>query len=273
MRVSSAGFSALLLVQSVVVNGPLTSPAWVARPARPPVAELACTDYSSLFWATSVKDGVPHAAPLPLREHVDPLPFSIPAGRDRQGNRYVARVPDGWIVGFDDGEFGGGLWWFSPTGAERRRIRPSAPGAENVVGLPAIGGQRLVLMGLDHLTERSGRMFRLARDASGWRLEHVARLDAAPGVWLVAGKRLLFLTESGLWSAESTGSPNHLYEMDLGRSSASAMAGHADGSVYIGLRHYVLRLQPSNGRWRETWYTPASCLNVELRAGTCECVG
>lgn len=218
-------------------SGPLNSSAWVARSHRPPAAELACTDFSSLFWAVSLIRGLAQATELPLRRHVDALPFQIAAGPDREGNRYVEAVPDGWIVGFDHGEFGGGLWWFSSNGAESRRIRPDASERsdqnhndlpENAVGLPVVGGERFVLMGLDHLMDRSGRIFRLVHDTTGWRIDPVAVLDAEPDVWFVDGDRL---------------------------------------------RQYVLNLDQSKGSWRETWLTPAACLKVEMRSGRCECVG
>jgi hypothetical protein len=121
---------------------------WPLRPAPPSRSERHCTDYSRMFWSVSLDGGVPRTEQLITREHVDPLPFAYAEGRDRQGSRYVARVTDGWLVGFDAGEFGGGLWWFSERdGHESRRIRPSpsAPAnpddpfrAENVLGLPAV---------------------------------------------------------------------------------------------------------------------------------------
>lgn len=109
-----------------VLSGPLASPAWAARPDRPSAEELECTGFSMLFWSMSVKDGVPHAARIGLREHVDPLPFRVARGRDRDGDRWVVAVPDGWIVGFDQGEFGGGLWWFNRNGTGSHRIRPGS---------------------------------------------------------------------------------------------------------------------------------------------------
>jgi hypothetical protein len=86
-------------------------------------------------------------------EHVDPLPFEPEAGEDRSGERRALRVSDGWIVGFNDGEFGGGLWWFDPEGQSSNRIRPpvGAPvhpddpfAAENVRGLVRVADHILV---------------------------------------------------------------------------------------------------------------------------------
>ena len=36
----------------------------------------------------------------------------------------MVSVPSGWLVGFDAGEFGGGLWWFSRDGREVAALFP-----------------------------------------------------------------------------------------------------------------------------------------------------
>lgn len=278
---ASPKLSAAVLIQSLVAGGPVHSPAWVARAEQPPADELACTVYSSLFWSTSVKNGVAHATELPVRSHVDPLPFKVAPSIDRDGDRWVTEVPDGWMVGFDAGEFGGGLWWFNRDGTSSRRIRPAfrAPAhpddpfrAENVVGLPVVGGERLVLMGLDHLVGRSGRIFRLARAAAVWTLNSAAVLDSSPDVWFVDGDRLLFLTDSGLWSADPKGNATRLHPIELGEFAATALVRAPDNALYIGLRHYVLKIEETDGKWRQTWFTPAACKKVELKRGRCECV-
>lgn len=273
--------SVALLLQALVVQGPLYSPAWTARSHRPPPSELACTDFSSLFWSVSLKGGVPQAAAVEARPHVDSLPFRIAAGPDRQGDRYVEAVPGGWIVGFNAGEFGGGLWWFSADGAESRRISPETTrpvnpdeySPENVVGLPIVGGERLVLMGLDHMLLRFGRILRLVPDTVGWKLDPVATLESDPDVWVVDRDRLLFLTQSGVWSTGPSGDVTRLYQIDMASFSPNAIVRTRDGSLYIGLRHYVLKLAQSNSIWHETWFTPAACANVAMRDdGTCQCV-
>jgi hypothetical protein len=262
-----------------VLSGRLAAPEWVTLQARPSDADLTCTERSTLFWSTSLKDGVPHATRIGVRDHVDALPFEVTPDRDRRGNRRVAAVADGWIVGFDDGEFGGGLWWFNRDGSRSRRIRP-APGAsadlrvpENVVGLPKVGERQLVLMGLDHITPGPGGVFRLERASSGWVLVRLRQLDGEPDPWVVADNRLLFLTASGLWSFEPKGSVTRLHRTDIGTFSPSAIVRAPDGAIYVGLRHYVVKLEPSSGQWRETWMAPAACTTVEMRDGRCECAG
>ncbi|HEX5474452.1 MAG TPA: hypothetical protein VFX12_07310 [Vicinamibacterales bacterium] len=79
------------------------------------------------------------------------------------------------------------------------------------------------------------------------------------------------MTASGLWSLGPTAKATRLYQIDIGSFSPSAMVRAADGSVYIGLRQYVLKLDRSNGSWRETWLTLAACLKVEMKDGICDC--
>jgi hypothetical protein len=234
-----------------------------------------------LFWQVSLADGVTTAERLKSREHVDPIPFTYAKSEDRRGSRHVARVEDGWLVGFDAGEFGGGLWWFGgPDGHKSRRIRPSPKSpanpndvfhAENVLGLPLVRGHRLVLMGLDHLTGRSGRVFRAVAGPTGWDLAPVAVLDAQPDVWLVDGSRLLFLTESGLWTSNGF-EARRMHALALGALGPTSMVRAADGAFYIGMRYYVLRLAERGDSWEEAWFVPASCQRMQLRDYECECL-
>ena len=262
-----------------VLGGPLAAPGWVTLNARPSYADLGCTGHSTLFWSTSLQDDVPHATRIGFREHVDPLPFEVTPDRDRKGNRWATEVPDGWIVGFDDGEFGGGLWWFNRDGTRSQRVRPGADASasgripENVLGLPNVGGEQIVLMGLDHIFPGPSGVFRLERAQAGWFLTRLARLDGEPDPWVVDGNQLLFLTVSGLWSVEPKGIVRRLHQTDIGTYSASALVRARDGAIYVGLRHYVVKLQQSRGQWRENWLTPAACTRVETRGDRCECAG
>jgi len=271
------------LVSATPPGGRLDSPAWVMLPTPPSPLQggRGCPDHSALFWSVSLTQGHARAKPLTIREHVDPIPFKYAEGENRRGNRHVARVDDGWLVGFDEGEFGGGLWWFSDRADHKSRpIHPSSSSpsnpsdifhAENVLGLPMVGGQRLVLMGLDHMTGRSGRVFRAVAAPTGWELAPVAVLDAQPDVWLVDGSRLLFLTESGLWVSDGFAA-RRVHAVDLGNLTPTSMVRAADGAVYVGMRYYVLRLAERGDVWEESWFVPASCQKMRFQEWECECL-
>ena len=173
------------------------------------------------------------------------------------------------------GEFGGGLWWFSDGGKRSYRIRPSLPEddymPENVLGFPKVGGEQLVLMGLGHIGSTGG-VFRLKRAQRGWYLVRLAT-HGEPDPWMVDGDRLYYFTPSGLWRVRPRGVVDRIHDTEVYWQAPSAMAASPDGAIYVGLRHYVVKLTERHGRWRETWLTPAACTKVAMKLDRCECVG
>ena len=50
------------------------------------------------------------------------LPQFLKLSKEMIGSRSLLRTADGWLVGFDAGEFGGGLWWFNNEGDDNRKL-------------------------------------------------------------------------------------------------------------------------------------------------------
>jgi hypothetical protein len=264
--VIAAGVLAVLGV--VAAGGPLNDPYWVKLSTGPSEDDLYCAGYDHLRqWSVSLQNGQPIAARHRVSERLDPLPFAVPKGEDRSGSRQVLKVPGGWLAGFDAGEFGGGLWF--TDGKKWTRVRPPADApsaaedpfrAENVQGLVAFrGGEVMVLMGLDHLTGRSGRIFAATPRQGGYSLVPRGVLDSSPGTWLIADDQLEVLTDGGLWRVSPRARAEQTVSLDLSRSYPSSLVAGPDGARYIGMRRYVLVLKPSDGTWKQTWYAPADC--------------
>ena len=112
----------------------------------------------------------------------------------------------------------------------------------------------------------------MVSNGADWNLQLIAVLDADPVAWLVDGSRLLFITESGLWSTQSAGPARRIYDAELGHYSPTSLARDANGVFYVGLRHYVL-LQILPAGWRESWYVPSACEKVQLKQHRCQCTG
>jgi hypothetical protein len=192
----------------------------------------------------------------------------------------VAKVDDGWLVGFDAGEFGGGLWWFSPDGGRFARVRAPENAAraddiykaENVRGLVQVGSDQLVLMGLDHMGGRSGRVFRASKRDGAWKLDPRAVLDGSADAWAVLGDRLLVLTDSGLWEVIAGTPARQVHRADTGGLYPTSMVRAGDGAFYVGMRRYILRLEAAAGAWRETWLVASNCVRARVTNFTCECV-
>lgn len=254
---------------------------FVALEQRPSGEDLRCGNYSDKEWSVSlVGDELKVKGGASLL-HADPLPFEVSRGKDRVGRRSTAKVEDGWLVGFDAGEFGGGLWWYSSDGRESVRVSPRSDSpanpddiyrAENVRGLVPVGDKLLVLTGLDHLSGRSGRVFRAVQRDNRWELDPVGVLDASPAAWTLDGIRLLVLTGSGLWSVTMDAGVTQVHRSDIGGLYPNSLARGPDGALYVGMRRYVLRLDPAGDKWTETWLVSKECLRARIVGVECRCL-
>lgn len=210
-------------------------------------------------WAVVLRGGRPRVRPCgPEGEAVGSLPSRVEPGSSREGlagTRLSVKVSDGWLVAFNAGEFGAGLWWFSPDGRTRYKV------AELWITefVPTEAGL-LALEGLAHGNVCKGRIVRLTRTPGGrWRFEDVLDLKHAPvastrdsaGSLIVAttgrllrvapaDKKVEVLVDHAFWSG--------LYP--------NSMAVTLSGTVYLGMRHGVAKAEKMGGSYRLRWLLP-----------------
>jgi len=257
----------------------IVAESFVPLPSPPSEAEFRCANYSKKEWVVSIADGKLRVRPAP-RQTIDPLPFNYKRQPDQAGDRHVVQVTGGWLVGFDAGEFGGGLWWFSAEGKRSVRLKPPANApinpedifqAENVRGFLKLEDSLFVFMGLDHMGGRSGRVFRLRQDNSAWALEPFNILDGSPEAWVVDRGNIVILTGTGLWQATPDGHPRKLHDLQVGGLYPTSMVLAPDEGVYVGMRRYLLHLIPTGENWTEEWLVDADCVHARIEDYDCKC--
>lgn len=291
MRVPRTGWEGLLLLLLACSPGVDRTPTptavgasmpsdWSALHQAPSEDQLRCAWQRTDLWSVSLAEGALVVDPRPSGVTTDPLPFRPGTDRDRAGHRRVLEVSDGWMVGFDAGEYGGGLWWFSRDGNRSMRIalpestpvRKDDPfRAENVRGFVSFEGEILVFMGLDHLLGKSGHVFRLARTAGEWGLLPIAAFDASPSAWTVETGQIFVVTQGGLWTIGESWEVEQVHPVDLDGLVPASLVRDSEGVLYMGLRHYLLSLRPEQDYWTERWYAPSQCVSFSAKNG-CECV-
>jgi hypothetical protein len=87
------------------------------------------------------------------------------------------RVEDGWLIGFNHGEFGGALYWFSDEGSTNYRVSD-----HRIVDLFTVDGTVYAIEGLAHLNESRGSLIAI-RKSNGdlrWTAEIASILPSAP---------------------------------------------------------------------------------------------
>jgi hypothetical protein len=177
------------------------------------------------------------------------------------GRRTSVQVANGWIVGFDAGEFGGGLYWFNPDGSRHRQIKKTVGryDSENVVDLIERKGTVLVLQGLDHLSLDRGKLLVLNPQKDGtWDAKVFADLGSRPQLCIEdRGESWLLVTNRAVLRVGTKGVIERMgtYEFPKWVHSNSGVRA-ADGVVYLGMRHFVARLIPDGKRYRAELLVP-----------------
>lgn len=207
-------------------------------------------------WVVSLDDGRPmvHRRPDWREEESAPLPVPLPAGPLRDGfsgSRKFLKVEDGWIIGFDKGEWGGSLWWFSPDGVRKLQLGEGR--------VPALIATTKGPVALEEVP-REGRVVRLRKGAEG-RWERDVLLNLEPWPYAIAEDAdgsLLVATEDHLQRID----PNARRAEILSASTfwrglyPNSMIVTPQGVIYLGMRHGVARFDKAGSGCQIRWLLP-----------------
>ena len=232
---------------------------------------MSCANYAMREWRVKLGGERLQIRLDTKQDHQDPLPPQIRSRNVAVGSkadRHVIRVNDGWLVGMDVGEFGGGLWWFSADGQRSKKLSN-----ENVVGFADTSRGVLVFVGLAHLGLDDGKVLRI-NDSVGVtkKLEALVDLRSAPVAFAIESPdAVLVLTTTGLVRVRTFGNVDHLLKTDYELLYPTSLTLASSGVVYIGMRHFVTRLTPTGGTYKEEWFVPADCAKFTIRDTDCVC--
>jgi hypothetical protein len=250
----------------------LPAPAgWVLYtfPDNPDSRVLLCAGFSNREWQVSPEgDGVKISS-YPGGGIQDPLPFDIQpqnAAAGLAGDRHVMRVNDGWLVGFDAGEFGGALWWFSVDGSKRRKLAE-----DNVAGFADSSVGVLALVGLAHMGTDYGKVLLVHEGNGGNRqVESIADLGSAPTAFAMeSADSLIVATYDKIVRVLTSGEVEQIIAPKDGFPYPNSLTLSKAGVIHVGMRHFVLRLSPSNEGYKEEWFVPADCNKFEVNGFPC----
>jgi hypothetical protein len=268
---------AVLLVPAGVSAGLIDYPAdlavWVV--AQPPrIGDegrwLAANNDTAHQWVVFLRGDRPSVrlrvdnrgkgSPYPERQEAyPPMPFSIQQGSMAEGlagEWFSVQVSDGWVIGFNKGEWGGALWWFSPDGKKRYKIS-----GDQVVGFFKTDAGLLALEeGISYGTTSRGRIIRLTRDGDGrWHSEPFVDLEGVPqtavmgadGTLTVATHDRLLRVHVGTRKLDVL-----LRDAFWGGLYPRSMMVAPSGTVYLGMRHGVARVDKTGTAYEAFWLLP-----------------
>lgn len=212
-------------------------------------------NYSNSEWKVSLRRGKIAVSALDQtksRQNSKSLPFS-PTQKTR-GEQFFTQVNDGWIVGFNAGEWGGSLRWYSPRGDKTYPISK-----DQISGFLPTRVGLLALEGLAHMGLNKGQIIHLHKDFKGrWTSSRFVNLKHAPeaatqdtdGSIVVAttdrllrvrlDKKIEVLLSHTFWGG--------LYPNSLAITPAN--------EIYIGMRHGVARVSVRIKKTDVKWLLP-----------------
>ena len=201
---------------------------------------ISAANYSNVEWQIK-RDGNSVRANLvsnPVTQSF-PRPNFVPKAEQFTGAGAVQRIDDGWLVGFNHGEFGAALYWFSPNGQQKYKISN-----DQVVDFLTTPQGVFAIQGLAHLVMSEGSLIRVVRDpqTARWTSRTTKKLPEAPTAFvrLSNGSLILVLTGS-LVSLSPSGELATLYkEANWTELYAnSAVLSGDESKLYIGMRQFV----------------------------------
>jgi hypothetical protein len=238
---------------------------------------LRCFNYSHNEWQVISEDEeVKITRQTGKKTDVPSLPPSLehqpgmPGLTVNAGLRSATNYGHGWLLAYDGGEFGGGLWLTNEEGSVTKRILN-----DNVRAVVPIEGGILVLSGLAHMSLNFGNAFIFANpNGLNINLQYSVHLDGAPSAYAKeADGSVLFVTTYGLCRITKSGEVQRLiyFPKWTRMQYPNSMVVGTDGAIFIGMRMFVLRLSPTPTGYNEDWLLPNSCRKFELRQLNCVC--
>ena len=248
----------------------------------PPISSWRVLPPAAIGWPCAANSGVEWTVlkrndgvqAVPGLEVSDRMPFFL--WPHFAGAAHVQAVQDGYLIGFDAGEFGGAAWWFSRYGRSRTKLTvPPPSGAdyypENVHGFVPFGPDYLAFQGLAHMGIDEGRVIRVARASTGgWSATPFATLPDSPDAALVETENSwLFVSSSGIWRIDAEARLSTVWRPEKGSLSyPSSMERGPNGEVYVGMRHFIARLSPSADKpYQVDLLVPPTCDNTSCDCG------
>jgi hypothetical protein len=172
------------------------------------------------------------------------------------GRAMTARAGDYWLLGFNAGEFGGGLWWTSPDGKRTKLLT-----RENVQAFVRRDKDVLVFTGLSHMGYDRGAAYLFRSRGEDGEISRIADLDSAPSAALLENNgSVLIAVSNGVVTLRPDGSVVRLYKQDeMPILYPNSVAGEESDVIFVGMRFYVLRLnRRADGVFESTWFERSS---------------
>lgn len=162
-----------------------------------------------------------------------------------------AKVADGWIHGWDAGEFGGGLYWFSTDGSRYKKID-----SRNTQFIALTSKGVFAFQALNHLMFSYSRFVKVEKANGSWTENLVSDMHDCPSAVLFAEKRFLHVGPNYISTMELDGTQRSVFRWMRGLTPGGFVR-RKNGEIWMGNSRSILCLVPEEGgQYKHFWFRP-----------------
>lgn len=242
----------LVLISGCATPGLNQDPShWIEINRPPPDSEEgyvfnSATSRSMFYWWVSNRDGVVQAS---LDKYIISRhsPGFFAKTEKFSGGKSFQKVSDGWLVGFNNGEFGAELWWFSKDGRESYKISN-----DQIQQFITSNNRVFAIQGLSHMGLSRGSFIEVKLEKGQWTAKQVKKLSQAPVAITKTpdGSFVIVLTDSVVTLDKIFHKKVIVDKTRWGTFYPSSVAFKSPHTVFIGMRQYVVEVSLDNGKTR-----------------------
>jgi hypothetical protein len=213
-----------------------------------------------------------HEDVVVIKEDVDTgkqvlLPPQLKLSKEMVGRRSLLRTSDGFLVGFDAGEFGGGLWWFRRDGSDSMKLL-----SDNVHAIYETTDGIFVLLGLAHGGSDTGQIVQFLDGSEEVSFKSVANLGGSPEASVVGSDgSIVIATMRSVVRVDRAGRVHELYKSGEELTYPKSVVIDGNGSIFVAMRFFVLRLIPQKDAYQPQWLMPKKCRTFKMVKYICSC--
>jgi len=240
---------------------------WVHAPSSKENPELWECAGRGGSWVVSKRHGTIQIKELDIdtQEQAE-LPLHVKLSKEMIGSRSVQRTVNGWLIGFDAGEFGGGLWWCSADGKLSTKLLP-----QNVHAIYETPDGIFVLAGLAHLSLNNGEIDQFTDAPEKVSLKFVANLNGSPEASIVGPKGQIVIATPHSVLLFDHNRIREVYKSGEDLIYPTSVVMEGNGEIFVAMRFFVLRLAPDNADYGPDWLMPAKCRAFRTTRNICRC--
>ena len=210
--------------------------------------------------------------PYSLKMRFNGLKLFSGGGNSGSTPSKVLQTKDGWFVGFDFGEWGGSLWWFSTDGHTQKKLSD-----DNVLDLIETKSGITAIVGLCHMDCANGKFLRVEKVRGNWECRVIVDMKSAPRAWLTEKEdTYLVITQKTVLRVHGSGGIQKLSLDQTELPHPNSVVELESGKIVIGMNHFVLVLAPEGSGYKEYWFSPADCPHFADQVGRigskCKCL-